>query len=113
MAARSPRAKRRGRLRVRGLRRWLIVGAACLIALLYYRPVRAYVRTSHSVEQRQAEVRVLEAQHRVFLERVALTESGATLLRAARRLSLVKPGERLFIVKGIPQWRRAHGRHRR
>jgi cell division protein FtsB len=92
----------------------MIVGAACLIALLYYRPVRSYVDTRHAVVVRQAEVRKLQAEHDSLLQRVELTESGATLLRAARRLSLVKPGERLFIVKGIPQWRREHGRrHRR
>jgi cell division protein FtsB len=112
MSRRTQRRSRR-RLRVGRLRRWLIVGAVCLIALLYYRPVRAYVQTSHSVGQRQEEVRQLEAEHRALLGRVALSESGATLLRAARRLSLVKPGERLFIVKGIPDWRRAYRRHRR
>jgi cell division protein FtsB len=95
------------------MRRWLVIGAACLIAFLYYRPVQSYLGIRHTVAVRQAEVRQLEAQHRAFLQRVALTESGGTLMRAARRLSLVKPGERLFIVKGIPQWRRAHGRHKR
>jgi hypothetical protein len=30
------------------------------------------------------------------------------LVREARRLGLVKPGERLFIVKGIPAWRKHH-----
>ena len=28
--------------------------------------------------------------------------------REARQMNLVRPGERLFIVKGIPEWRRAH-----
>ena len=30
------------------------------------------------------------------------------LVREARRLGLVKPGERLFIVRGIPAWRKHH-----
>jgi hypothetical protein len=29
-------------------------------------------------------------------------------VREARRLGLVKPGERLFIVKGIAAWRKNH-----
>ncbi len=34
-------------------------------------------------------------------------------MREARRLGYVKPGERLFIVKGINAWRRAHEQKRR
>jgi cell division protein FtsB len=108
----SQRARRR-RIRFGGLRRWLIVGAVCLVALLYYRPVRSYLDTRRAVAARQAEVRQLQAEHDALQRRVELTQSGANLLRAARRLSLVKPGERLFIVKGIPQWRREHGRRHR
>jgi len=96
--------------RAGGWRRWILVGAICLVALLYYRPLRAYFQARHEVAARQAEVRQLDAQHRAYLQRVELTESGATLLRAARRLSLVKPGERLFIVRGISDWRRSHSR---
>jgi hypothetical protein len=31
-----------------------------------------------------------------------------SLTRRARRIGLVQQGEQLFIVKGIPAWRRAH-----
>jgi hypothetical protein len=34
--------------------------------------------------------------------------SDAALAREARRIGYVKPGERLFIVKGISSWQRAH-----
>jgi cell division protein FtsB len=88
----------------------MLVGAICLVALLYYRPVRAYMQVRDEVTARRAEVRQLDAQHQAYLQRVELNESGATLLRDARRLSLVKPGEKLFIVRGISAWRHAHGR---
>ena len=99
------RAHRRPRLRKRaGL---VLVAALLLIGFLYYRPVQAYVRTSAVLEQRQDEVRHLKRQ-RVRLERrLALDESGVTLVREARRLGLIRPDERLFIVKGIAAWRRA------
>src|SRR5438874_6456257 len=101
--SRAPWRRKVVRLRLGGLRRWIVVGALCLVALLYYRPVRAYIQAKHEVAARQAEVRQLDAQHQAYLKRLELTESGATLLRAARRLSLVKPGERLFIVRGISE----------
>ena len=42
--------------------------------------------------------------------RLAEIEQGSSLVRGARRLGLVKPGEHLFIVQGISEWRRAHAR---
>ena len=102
---------RRRTLRRRSLRRWLAVGAIAVIALLYYRPVRAYLQTRHTVAQRSAEVRSLAAQHRSLERRLAQSGSGAALVRASRGLGLVKPGEQLFIVTGISAWRRAQQHH--
>jgi cell division protein FtsB len=92
--------------------RWVALGVAVLLALLYYRPVRAYVDTRHTLHVRAAEVRDLSTRKRQLEERLAEIRSGAKLVRGARRLGLVKPGERLFIVRGIPEWRRAHSRPR-
>ncbi len=91
------------------LRRRVLVAAVvglALVGLLYYRPVRAYLEAGRALDQRRAEVRALEREKRRLEERLALDESGATLLRAARRLGLVRPGERLFIVKGVEAWRK-------
>jgi cell division protein FtsB len=100
--------RRRGRRR---WLRWVALGVVVLLALLYYRPVRAYLKTQDAVEQRRAEVEALAARKRQLEERLAEIRSGATLVRGARRLGLVKPGEELFIVRGIPEWRRAQGRN--
>jgi len=88
--------------------RWLALGVAILLALLYYRPVKAYVDTRHTVKERTAEVQALSTRKRQLEDRLAEIQSGKTLVRGARRLGLVKPGERLFIVRGIPAWRRAN-----
>jgi cell division protein FtsB len=81
-----------------------------LFALLYYRPALTYLRTRHEVATRTEEVRRLEAEHRRLRQLVAASTSDAELLREARRLGFVKPGERLFIVKGIDRWLRQHAR---
>jgi cell division protein FtsB len=94
--------------RRRKLSRWLALGVAVLLALLYYRPVHAYLSTHRTLEVRTAEVRALAVRKHRLEERLAEVSSSATLVREARRLGLVKPGERLFIVRGIPAWRRAH-----
>ena len=50
----------------------------------------------------------LTARKSQLEERLSEIQRGATLVRGARRLGLVKPGEHLFIVQGIAEWRRAH-----
>ena len=79
-----------------------------LVGFLYWKPIHSYVRTKEELRQRQSEVEVLQAQKRQLERRIATSQSGEALVREARRLGLVKPGERLFIVKGINTWRRRH-----
>lgn len=99
-----PQARRRAVFR---RRMWVLAFAGLLlVGFLYYRPVQAYVRTQDALELRADEVRRLEADKRRLERRLALDASGANLVREARRLGLVRPGERLFIVKGIAAWRR-------
>ena len=112
MAEARERARRRAR-RHRLVRRWLAVAALALVAVLYYRPVRTYFETRAMVAERAREVAVLRRERQALERRLALETSDAALLREARRLGHVKPGERLFIVKGIAAWRRAHARSER
>jgi hypothetical protein len=100
--------RKRGRRPARSVvfRRWLAVGALVLVALLYYRPLRAYVDAQGQVGRHRAVVRRLEAQKATLERRLGSSTSLATLAREARALGYVKPGERLYIVKGIEQWRK-------
>lgn len=104
--------KRSSRRRRRRWTRWAALGIAVLLGLLYYRPVHAYLDTKHTLQVRTAEVQTLTERKQQLEQRLAEIRSGSTLVRGARRLGLVKPGERLFIVRGIPEWRRAHARGR-
>lgn len=85
--------------------RWLAVGTIAVVALLYYRPLKSYVETRSSLEDRAAEVRSLRAERDELARRVAESDTPEALARRARRLGLVKPDERLFIIKGIDEWR--------
>jgi hypothetical protein len=92
-------------------RRWrlVVVVAVALLAFFYYRPLHAYFDTRHALQERRSQVRGLQAQKRRLERQLAATTSPAVLELEARRLALVKPGERLFIVKGIAAWQRRHG----
>ena len=93
-----------------GLRptRLLALGGVLLVAFLYWKPAHAYLRTKHTLETRQADVRALRAEKTRLETRLAQAGTRQQLVREARRLGLVKPGERLFIVRGIPAWRKHH-----
>jgi cell division protein FtsB len=100
--------KRKGRRATRSvvLRRWVAVAALVLVALLYYRPLRAYVDARGELAQRRATVHRLEVQRARLQQRLGASTSLATLAREARALGYVRPGEHLFIVKGIDAWRK-------
>ena len=88
------------------LRRWLAVGALVLFALLYYRPLKAYVDARSELGHRSQVVHQLQADKSRLEQQLGSSTSIATLSREARKLGYVRPGEHLFIVKGIDQWRK-------
>jgi cell division protein FtsB len=103
------RARRRASTRAL-VRRWLAAAAVVVVAVLYVQPVRSYLETRSEMAARAREVRALEARQATLQRLLTAQTSDAALLREARRLGYVKPGERLFIVKGIPAWRAARAR---
>jgi septum formation initiator len=101
MAARRPPATTLAR-------RWLAVVAVVLIAYAYYHPLRSWFETRHELSSRRTEVAQLLEQRQALQERLRASTSITALAREARRLGYVRPGEHLFIVKGIAAWKKAH-----
>ena len=60
--------------------------------------------TKHDLSRRLADVKALKAEKRELQRRLADASTPEALERQARRLGLVRKGERLFIVKGISAW---------
>jgi cell division protein FtsB len=87
------------------IRRYVAIGVLLLVGLLYYRPLKAYVDARGELAQRSAAVHQLEQQKTRLEHRLGSSTSLATLAREARALGYVRPGEHLFIVKGINEWR--------
>lgn len=97
--SRTPRGRRRLRLL------WLLALLG-LAVYLYYRPLSSYLETRGDLAARQAEVESLRAVKAGLEERLANFTSLEATEREARRIGYVRPGEQLFVVKGIPDWRR-------
>ena len=86
------------------------MGALVLVGLLYYRPLHDYLDARSQRAAQLAAVHKLQKQEAALEQRLKHASSLPALAAAARTLGYVRPGEHLFIVKDIPQWRRRqHG----
>ena len=110
MAARKTARKRTRPLRTTVLLRWCILGVAAFVAFLYYQPLSSYLETRSALNERAAEVEELRQQRARLQARLEDSATVTALAREARRMRLVRPGERIFIVKGVEEWRRAQAR---
>lgn len=74
---------------------------------LYYRPLSSYLETRGDLAAREAEVEMLREARSALQLRLVNSTSVRETEREARRLGFVRPGERLFVVRGVSAWRRA------
>jgi cell division protein FtsB len=88
--------------------RLLALGGIALLGFLYWKPLHTYVSAKHQLQVRQAQVHALRVEKARLEKQIAAAGNPVDLTREARRLGLVKSGEQLFIVKGIPAWRKHH-----
>ena len=91
--------------------RLLAIGGLAVVAFFYWKPATSYLHTKQELQQRQSEVAALRAEKAQLEKRIEQAGTTQQLVREARRLDLARPGEKLFIVKGIEAWRRAHRAH--
>ena len=85
---------------------WLLAFVG-LVAYLYYQPLTSYFETRGELAAERAQVESLAvARAGLELRLVNATSLDATR-REARRIGYVRPGETMFVVKGIPEWRKA------
>ena len=104
--ARKSRSRRRLRLV------WL-AGLVAISVYLYYRPLASYFGTRNDLAAQQASLTALRVQKSELELRLVSATSVQATQREARRIGYVRPGEQLFIVKGIPDWRKAQRSLRR
>jgi len=104
----AARKKRRRRIGGPVARRWFALGALVLVGLLYYRPLHDYFDARSQQAAQLTAVQKLERKRAGLEKRLRRASSDAALAAEARTLGYVLPGEHLFIVKDIPQWRRRH-----
>jgi len=98
-APRVPIAQSRPRVRWDRLARVALVSVFFCVLVLYLRPLHSYWSTHREHSARVAELHAAEAEHaRLLARRKALGEPSA-LETEARRLGMVRQGEKAFVVQ--------------
>jgi cell division protein FtsB len=109
MADRGRRSSRKRPSRSALALRWLAALVLVAIAFGYVHPIRAYRDARAEVAGQRSDVEHLERANAALDRRLKRTGTAEFVEREARRLGLVRPGERLFIVTGIDRWRKERG----
>lgn len=105
--ARSARAVRQVEGATAGIR-WDRVGRVALLLLLagvlalYVRPGIAYFGAWQESKDRRADIIRLEQENRRLQARRAALRDPQVIEAEARRLGMVRPGERPYVVDGLP-----------
>jgi cell division protein FtsB len=91
------------RIRWDRLGRWALLFVLGLVIYLYIGPARTWVSTWQEARQKRAEVATLRTENERLRARRDELKRESALEREARRLGMVKAGERAYIVEGLPK----------
>jgi cell division protein FtsB len=107
----KPRAKPRavaGGRRGPGIRwdrisRLALLAVMFVLLMLFVGPARSYVSTWQKSKHEKAVVAGLKRENAQLRERRAALTHPAVLEREARGLGMTRPGERVFVLRGLPK----------
>lgn len=93
---------------MRGIRwdrvsRLALLGVMFGLMLLFIGPARSYVSTWQKSKHERAVVAGLKRENTRLLARRAALTHPVVLEREARSLGMTRPGERVFVLRGLPK----------
>lgn len=98
-AARRPPA----RIRWDRMGRIALLCVLAFVLYLYIGPARSWVATYAEAKERRAQVAELREHNEALRDRERELRRASALEREARRLGMVKAGERAYVVEGLPR----------
>ena len=93
--------RRLTRIRWDRLGRWALIVVLGLVLYLYIGPAIRWVQTYREAGRQRAQVAELRAENARLRERKRKLTAPGALEREARRLGMVKAGERAYIVENV------------
>lgn len=95
--------RRRTSIRWDRLSRVALLGTLVVILLLYLSPAKHWWEQSRTASAQQQELRELTREKRTLKKRVRSLSDPGALEREARRLGMVRHGERAYVIEGLPR----------
>jgi cell division protein FtsB len=74
-----------------------------VIMLLYVSPAKHWIEQSRTAGEQKAELRDLTRENRQLKRQVKALDSPGALEREARRLGMVREGERAYVIENLPR----------
>ena len=96
-----PRARTAG-IRWDRVGRFALLGVLVVILGLYISPVKHWLEQSRTAEEQRAELEQLERENARLSERARELRRPDALEREARKLGMIKQGERPFVIVNPP-----------
>jgi cell division protein FtsB len=90
-------------LRLDRLGRVALVVVLGLVMLLYIGPAHSLLQTWQTARSDRAQVRALAREHAALLSQQRALRDPRTIERDARALGMVAPGERSYVLRGLPR----------
>ena len=83
--------------------RWALIGVFALVLYLYIGPAISWIQTYREAGRQRAAVAELRAENQRLRERRTELSAPGALEREARRLGMVKAGEKSYVIEYLPK----------
>jgi cell division protein FtsB len=95
--------RRIARIRWDRLGRWALIVVLGFVLYLYIGPATTWVSTYKEAKRKRAEVAALRAENQRLRDRRRELRDPASLEREARRIGMVKAGEKSYVIEDLPR----------
>ena len=90
-----------GRIRWDRLGRYALLAVLFAILLAYIAPISHWMRQSETAKHEEAQLQELQAENTRLKQRVTDLKRPIALEREARKLGMVKEGERAYVIENL------------
>jgi cell division protein FtsB len=85
------------------LGRWALIAVLAFVVYLYIGPATTWVSTYNEAKRKRADVAALKAENQRLRARRKELSDPAALEREARRIGMVKAGEKSYVIEDLPR----------
>ena len=90
-----------GRIQWDQLGRYALLTVLCAILLAYISPISHWLRQSQTAKHEEAQLAELQGENIQLKERIADLKRPLALEREARKLGMIKEGERAYVISNL------------